>query len=37
MEAPALPFVGRGRELPYVVRTFQDRLVKKLAEIEAPG
>ena len=29
--------VGKGRELPYVVRAFQGRLLKKLADLETPG
>jgi DNA-binding transcriptional LysR family regulator len=29
--------VGKGRELPYVVRAFQARLLKKLADLETPG
>jgi DNA-binding transcriptional LysR family regulator len=29
--------VGRGRALPFVVRTFLDRLVRKLKELETPG
>jgi len=29
--------VGRGRALPFVERTFLDRLVRRLKELEAPG
>jgi DNA-binding transcriptional LysR family regulator len=29
--------VGRGRELPYVVRAFQDRLVRRIAELGETG
>jgi len=28
--------VGRGRELPYVVRAFQERIVRKLSDLETP-